>query len=154
LCSLPVKLEKVGAMPIRFRCAFCNQLMGIAHRKAGAVVSCPKCQGKVIVPSPDTLAAPPAVNGPKPTAPEPGPVKGPRLFEHSDFENILAPNPMIPKAPASLPELGDIDVEPLGSPELLGPGILLSPNKLTAISVAIVILLGLAFFLGMLVGRA
>jgi DNA-directed RNA polymerase subunit RPC12/RpoP len=37
-------------MPIRFRCAYCQQLMGIARRKAGAVVRCPRCAGEVIVP--------------------------------------------------------------------------------------------------------
>lgn len=40
-------------MPIRFRCAYCNQLMGIAKRKAGQVVTCPKCTGQVVVPTPD-----------------------------------------------------------------------------------------------------
>jgi hypothetical protein len=40
-------------MPIRFRCAYCNQLMGIAKRKAGQVVTCPKCGGQVVVPTPD-----------------------------------------------------------------------------------------------------
>lgn len=40
-------------MPIRFRCAYCNQLMGIATRKAGTVVTCPKCAGQVVVPTPD-----------------------------------------------------------------------------------------------------
>jgi hypothetical protein len=37
-------------MPIRFRCAYCHQLMGIARRKAGAVVRCPRCAGELIVP--------------------------------------------------------------------------------------------------------
>src|SRR5262249_61750502 len=40
-------------MPIRFRCAYCNQLMGIARRKAGNVVRCPRCAGQVIVPNAD-----------------------------------------------------------------------------------------------------
>lgn len=38
-------------MPIRFRCAYCNQLMGIARRKAGSVVRCPTCSGQVVVPT-------------------------------------------------------------------------------------------------------
>ena len=38
-------------MPIRFRCAYCNQLLGIARRKAGTVVRCPTCSGQVIVPA-------------------------------------------------------------------------------------------------------
>ena len=39
-------------MPIRFRCAYCDQLMGISRRKAGTVVNCPKCKGQVEVPRP------------------------------------------------------------------------------------------------------
>ena len=38
-------------MPIRFRCAYCNQLLGIARRKAGTVVRCPGCSGQVVVPT-------------------------------------------------------------------------------------------------------
>ncbi len=37
-------------MPIQFRCGNCRQLLGIARRKAGAVVACPTCGGKTIVP--------------------------------------------------------------------------------------------------------
>jgi DNA-directed RNA polymerase subunit RPC12/RpoP len=40
-------------MPIRFRCAYCNQLMGISRHKAGDVVRCPKCSGQVVVPAAD-----------------------------------------------------------------------------------------------------
>lgn len=40
-------------MPIRFRCYFCMQLLAIAHRKAGTVITCPKCQGQVWVPDPN-----------------------------------------------------------------------------------------------------
>lgn len=38
-------------MPIRFRCAYCNQLLGIARRKSGTVVRCPTCAGQVVVPN-------------------------------------------------------------------------------------------------------
>ena len=37
-------------MPIRFRCVYCNQLLGIARRKAGTIVRCTSCQGQLIVP--------------------------------------------------------------------------------------------------------
>src|SRR2546425_13275300 len=49
-CRLPRWLQD-SAMPIRFRCAYCNQLMGIARRKSGSVVRCPRCAGEVIVPA-------------------------------------------------------------------------------------------------------
>src|SRR5436190_355903 len=103
-------------MPIRFRCAYCNQLMGIARRKAGTVVRCPTCSGQVVVPSPE--AAPPDLVEPSPPQPQP---KGPELFDRSDFGNELFENaqpslarggtgrggflpvPQQPKAPAAPP---------------------------------------------------
>src|SRR5712675_495388 len=65
-------------MPIRFRCASCQQLMGIARRKAGAVVRCPRCAGELIVP-------------PTPENPE-GNGAGPRhaLPESGEFGEDLA----------------------------------------------------------------
>ncbi|MEX1232099.1 MAG: biopolymer transporter ExbD [Planctomycetaceae bacterium] len=40
-------------MPIRFRCPQCRQLSGIATRKAGSPVQCPRCQARIIVPLED-----------------------------------------------------------------------------------------------------
>jgi hypothetical protein len=75
-------------VPIRFRCAYCNQLMGISRRKAGTVVRCPTCSGQVVVPNPDNDSpAPPA---PGPAAASPGKA-GPDLFEQSDFDELLRP---------------------------------------------------------------
>ena len=73
-------------MPIRFRCAYCNQLMGIARRKAGTVVRCPTCSGQVVVPDPGAAAEA-----------EPGPGPANQLFEGSDFDLIF--NPAAPQAP-------------------------------------------------------
>jgi hypothetical protein len=39
-------------MPIRFRCVYCNQLLGISRRKAGTIVRCTSCEGQLIVPDP------------------------------------------------------------------------------------------------------
>src|SRR5437588_259507 len=58
-------------MPIRFRCAYCNQLMGNAHRKAGTVVRCPTCSGQVVVPNPEPGTEEPPQPGEAPEAPEP-----------------------------------------------------------------------------------
>src|SRR5262249_18728873 len=71
-------------MPIRFRCAYCNQLLGIARRKAGQVVRCPTCAGQVVVPQADE-------ESPEQELPSPGPVQAPAqapsapLFERDDF---------------------------------------------------------------------
>jgi hypothetical protein len=161
-------------MPIRFRCAYCNQLMGIARRKAGTVVRCPTCSGQVVVPDPE--AAGPEPQEPSPSPPQP---KGPELFDRSDFGDDLFQNaqpslarggaghgggflsvPQQPKAPAAPP--GPFDVEPAPPPSgasYLGPapappGILLTPGKLAVLAVFVVLLIGVAFFAGMLVGRS
>lgn len=162
-------------MPIRFRCAYCNQLMGIARRKAGTVVRCPTCGGQVIVPPPPEEASPPARPpgrpGNKPAA----------VFEQSDFEKVFdkggegsawaagaavaargsgVGGGIRPPASASA-GAGEIDVEPValhGSP---GPapaaperGLLLTPVKMTLLSLLIVLLVGLAFLAGVIVGRS
>jgi hypothetical protein len=148
-------------MPIRFRCAYCNQLMGIARRKAGSVVRCPNCAGQVIVPSP--VGEEPI---PQPVPQQPGAAPAPVLFEGSDFDKLFEPNTVgAPPAmnPVSIPQpaafAGPIagagyDVEPVSTPAYQGPGIFLTPVKLTILSVSIVILLGLAFLAGFLAGRA
>ena len=37
-------------MPIRFRCGYCNKLLGIARRKAGTETTCPHCGYSITVP--------------------------------------------------------------------------------------------------------
>ena len=39
-------------MPIRFRCTYCNRLLGIATRKAGTETMCPHCGYTITVPVP------------------------------------------------------------------------------------------------------
>lgn len=43
-------------MPIRFRCKQCSQVLGIASRKAGADIACPKCGCAQTVPAESTVA--------------------------------------------------------------------------------------------------
>src|SRR5690348_13648008 len=96
-------------MPIRFRCPYCNQLLGIARRKAGTVVPCPTCHSPVTVPLASQEDGPPSP--PPPAAipePEPAPAAAPALFERSDFEDYLhdpvaAAPPAPPPAPAPRP---------------------------------------------------
>jgi hypothetical protein len=166
-------------MPIRFRCAYCNQLLGIARRKAGTVVRCPTCAGQVVVPNVDAADE----DRPKGQGDEP-------LFERSDFDDLFnAPQAQIeeprtgagggaaagtaaPKAPPSKPAPAaeedawgthaEPDVEPLGVPPgsaatALGtprpPGIVLSPAKATVLTVLVVVGLAVAFGAGLLVGK-
>ena len=81
-------------MPVRFRCIYCNQLLGIARRKAGSIVHCTKCSGKIIVPNPDDpLPAPSAVGTASRKA---GRDSGSHLFERSDFDVLLRQEPDLP----------------------------------------------------------
>jgi hypothetical protein len=43
-------------MPIRFACPRCKQLLGVAVRKAGTQVTCPKCKSAIAVPTADEAA--------------------------------------------------------------------------------------------------
>ena len=43
-------------MPIRFRCTYCNRLLGIATRKAGTQTTCPHCGYAITVPMPQDEA--------------------------------------------------------------------------------------------------
>src|SRR5580658_1299088 len=81
-------------MPIRFRCAYCNQLMGISTRKAGTVVKCPKCAGEIIVPSLDAPQAPEElvqqqVEPPPAEQPATAPANVGGAFEAKDFEDYF-----------------------------------------------------------------
>jgi hypothetical protein len=160
-------------MPIRFRCAYCNQLLGIARRKAGTVVRCPTCAGQVVVPATD------GGEDPKPQGHQP-------LFERSDFDDLFhSAQPVQEKdeartagAKASKGAAGtaappeeawgthadpDVAVEPLGvphggaaagfEPPPRPPGIVLSPARATILTVVVVVGLAIAFAAGLLVGR-
>lgn len=167
-------------MPIRFRCAYCNQLMGIARRKAGTVVSCPNCSGQVVVPAED--ADDDAAAGSAPTGPPPGDTVQP-LFERGDFEDLFrsapgggtvpsAPPPPPPPSPAVAPApratgpmtaaqapLPPARLEPSpGLPSPVAPpqlprGYVISPSMATLLTVALIVALALAFTAGLLVGR-
>jgi DNA-directed RNA polymerase subunit RPC12/RpoP len=78
-------------MPIHFRCCFCKQLLGIAQRKAGTVIDCPTCHGKIWVP---------ADGEPRLTLPSEGPTS-------ADVEPvIIPPNDRVNLTPARLFFLG------------------------------------------------
>ncbi len=45
-------------MPIKFRCNYCHQFLGISRNRAGGVVDCPTCGRSIRVPELDGSAAP------------------------------------------------------------------------------------------------
>jgi phage FluMu protein Com len=141
-------------MPIRFRCKYCNQLIGIARRKAGTDVSCPTCHGRLTVPASDE-------------SPNGGPESPPPLFEQSEFEDYLRSpfsEEAVRHAAASrarqvrpLPAVPlMIDVERLPDEAVPAPpvaGILLTPVRLSVLVVAVILLLAGAFTAGIAVDR-
>lgn len=170
-------------MPIRFRCVYCDKLLGIARRKAGAVVNCPQCGQPLIVPTPEPepqkiAAAPPA--------PASVPAAGPsKLFERDDFDVILQGDvtvqshediPALPKksksrpaapppVPSPLPPRPFPVEQSLPSPFEPAPaplplparrqqrGLVLTTGKLIGAVVAVLVLVLGAFGGGVVVGR-
>lgn len=135
-------------MPIRFRCAYCNQLMAISRRKAGNVVSCPKCAGDIIVPSPDGTAP----NNQHTDRP-------PNLaFEDPDFDADLDHPPnLVPTVRAPLDAAPVSVKDPLGQstpsvPSIQRRGVFITLRwLLIGISVEMLLLL-LVFVIGLIVG--
>jgi phage FluMu protein Com len=142
-------------MPIRFRCRYCNQLLGIARRKSGTQVQCPTCRAELTVPVADEVE-------------EPAPAANPPLFERDDFEDFLnggsassarapaPPAPMrAPPRPAPAPPVYESEpYSPVPSPApQSSPGLVLSPARATVLTVVLIVLLAIAFGSGLLVGR-
>jgi hypothetical protein len=165
-------------MPIRFRCVYCDKLLGIARRKAGAVVNCPQCGQPLIVPTPEPEPEPERTAAPSHAAGPPagGPDK---LFERDDFDVLLepdatfrtpdpppaaprprpAPNPLPPQTfaaertlPAARDDFGNID-EPAPARPKERRGIVISKSMLILMILAVIGLMGLAFGGGVLVGK-
>jgi hypothetical protein len=98
-------------MPIKFRCVYCEQLLGIARRKAGSVVKCPNCEGQLIVPAAESddeemddrdeeTEQAPRKEGPSPrkvpvsagkTSSSSDDTAGGMLFERDNFDELLKP---------------------------------------------------------------
>jgi hypothetical protein len=148
-------------MPIRFRCAYCNQLMGIARRKSGTVVRCPRCAGEVIVPT-DQLPQP--ANGP-------GRLK--QAFEDEEFEKEFAEIRAVPEEPAiPLGPAPSCSHRPLAESEpsaalppsparsepamprsVYRPGLFFTVPVLAGLAAALLLLIGGTFLLGFFLGR-
>ncbi len=76
---VPIWLAEIASfMPIRFRCSYCNQLLGISRRKSGTSVRCPTCAGQVLVPDQDDATTVPGQEDPNPF-----------VFDRNDFDGLL-----------------------------------------------------------------
>jgi phage FluMu protein Com len=142
-------------MPIRFRCVYCNQLMGIARRKAASVVRCPKCQGQVVVPTPEGMESSEAADAED---------KKDNVFEQSDFSKFLSEGTPAPlessghqvssAAPKAMKPAPQVHAPMMPETGALARGIFFTPGTLTLLGVLVVLLLGVAFFFGLLLGRS
>lgn len=151
-------------MPIKFRCDDCRQLLGIARRKAGTEVNCPRCGKILVVPPEDQVDE-------GDDSPEPAESSTPALLERDDFDALLsAPQrvrvPVAQKAEAEPARNGGVGLAidrstPIVSTEgpmpftqrqreKLRTSPAVKPWQLAAL--AVVSLLG-AFLLGIVVGR-
>jgi hypothetical protein len=155
-------------MPIRFRCVYCNQLMGIARRKAGTVVRCPNCTGQIIVPRGDTESEEPAESRPAKT-------DRPAFFDAmDDIDEALAadsnrgnakPDPESAAHPIPLAPIFKESAEPASrGPQLDFPaglpsphvsrGIFLSPARASILGGIVVVALAVAFAAGFWIGSS
>src|SRR5436305_5070064 len=98
-------------MPIKFRCVYCNQLLGISRRKAGTIVRCTTCEGQLIVPDPVAVTTEPASSKERPPAQPPlteaaggAPARGSPggFFERNDIDALLEPYQHASKSSAAV----------------------------------------------------
>jgi hypothetical protein len=78
-------------MSIRFACPRCKQVLGVATRKAGTAVTCPKCKGSIVVPAAEESAsgqASSAASSVGPSLSEPADVTS--RFATPDIEETLS----------------------------------------------------------------
>lgn len=140
----PNDAEGKPAMPIRFRCAYCNQLMGIATRKAGSVIRCPKCAGEIIVPTPDEMPDTPSRGMDNPVN---------LTFEDQALDRLLQPS-AAPEPPPT--EQAGKPGDYLLPDRSFGPqaldGLFLSRRALVLTMIVVVVLLLLSFGIGLLIG--
>lgn len=139
-------------MPIRFRCAYCNQLLGIARRKAGTVVRCPGCSGQVVVPSleeaglSDKTASPSQRTAPA-NPPEVNEVDKALEGAAGDQPSVVEPGHGPVFASQAAPG------RPAPSVATRGQGMIyLTPARATLLSVIAVVTLAVVFGLGLLTG--
>jgi phage FluMu protein Com len=164
-------------MPIRFRCVYCDKLLGIARRKAGSVVNCPQCNQPLIVPTPEAEPEPAAATEKGTVNANPGPSK---LFERDDFAELLQDDATVrapeneprskrskrkrgsesPIAPQPFPVERSLPAQPVPMTAPLpyrakaqSGGMVLTRGKLILALVVVFVLVGLAFGGGVLVGR-
>ena len=141
-------------MPIRFRCVYCDKLLGIAKRKAGAVVDCPQCKQPLIVPTPEPEPVASAAQSSQGTSTPPR-----RLFEKDDFAALLDDSGATYRGTENeLPPKGGMPRVTILAPEIHSQatpkGIVLTTGKLVILLAVVLILVASAFGGGYFLGKS
>jgi hypothetical protein len=157
-------------MPIRFRCVYCNQLLGISRRKAGTIVRCTSCEGQLIVPDPSDPATEAAAQNEASAPPDqplktesgsrPDAVAAGAVFEDSGFDAFLEPlntgngGPAVASRPAPSARRSAARSAALVVPAIASTGtaLTLSRRGLTVAIALVVLGIGLSFAGGLWLG--
>jgi phage FluMu protein Com len=150
-------------MPIRFHCKRCEQLLGIASRKVGSEIECPKCGFVQTVPSEEAAAVATALRSTRGNSVSIDAEEGFTVYDDAPEPVEIAPDarrgktPVSPPAPpAASPVSTSGGPEPSAeSPPVASPrGMILFPRRMLYVQGVLVSLLALAFFAaGYFVGR-
>lgn len=153
-------------MPIKFRCAYCNKLLGISRRKAGTVVRCPSCEGQVVVPNLEEAG----LSGKHRRVSGPGGGGGGQMFEGNELDrmlegaqgdqpSLLAHMPGVQQELANYPLGASLDVQrvPGGPMPQYPPPYGPQPGgfwrrKGTILTIIVILALGISFGIGLMVG--
>ena len=112
--------------------------MGIARRKAGAVVKCPKCAGEIIVPAPEET------DTESPDQPSDGAFDDPNFDPRGDMPAAESPTGGFETPVSSTPAAST-------APKRMG--VFLSVGSLVISVVVVVLLLILTFVMGLVIGQ-
>lgn len=137
-------------MPIRFHCKRCHQLLGIASRKAGSDIDCPKCGVSQVVPSEEAAAAAMVMN--QSTKAEPAAPEVENLVVYDDQPAAIeTPRPILAPTSGSVP-LAELDEFLPGEP--VPRGMILFARRTLYVQAALFLVVGVvAFALGYFIGR-
>ncbi len=156
-------------MPIRFPCQRCEQLLGIASRKAGSEIDCPKCGLTQTVPSPEAAAVGVALRSSHGNSNPVATESDFAVYDDAPEAVELAPKRRRTKAPPAQPAGTDSPGPPpvreakqrrkpreaseSSAPTVPG-GMILFPRRTLYVQGALVVFLALVFFgAGYFIGR-
>ena len=151
-------------MPVRFRCSGCRSKLSIARRKIGTAVACPTCRRMVTVPAENEVGdeatelmefggtatvTRPATKVKVEKAAKSVDLEDMPLFERSDFTRMLEPSVRDAKEQS---EPAQVLPAPSYSAPVITDGILVLRSTVVVLTAAVVVLMGLAFAAGFLMG--